>query len=156
MDTNENNNPNDPTPPSVPPPAPSAPPAGTPPAAAPTTTEHPSGISGDERLWGCLCHILPLIIWLIKREGLPFVDDQGKEALNFQITVFLALFGMQLLHIIPFMTCLLIPVSLGWFLLIAVFRVGSDNGWSRPTRIVAGAIGMLVLLAGAGLLRPAL
>ena len=50
---------------------------------------------------------------------------------------------------------LLIPVSLGWFLLIAVFRVGSDNGWSRPTRIVAGAIGMLVLLAGAGLLRLA-
>ena len=50
---------------------------------------------------------------------------------------------------------LLIPLSLGWFMLIAVFRVGSDKGWSRPERIVAGVIGLLVILAGAGLLRLA-
>ncbi len=50
---------------------------------------------------------------------------------------------------------LLIPLSLGWFMLIAVFRVGSDKGWSRPERIVAGVIGLLVMLAGAGLLRLA-
>jgi len=49
----------------------------------------------DERTMGMLAHILgavtvvigPLIIWLIKREESPFVDDQGKEALNFQITI---------------------------------------------------------------------
>jgi uncharacterized Tic20 family protein len=29
----------------------------------------------------------PLLIWLLKREEMPFVDDQGKEALNFQISV---------------------------------------------------------------------
>jgi uncharacterized Tic20 family protein len=29
----------------------------------------------------------PLIIWLIKKDQSPFVDDQGKEALNFQITL---------------------------------------------------------------------
>ena len=28
----------------------------------------------------------PLVIWLLKKEEYPFVDDQGKEALNFQIT----------------------------------------------------------------------
>lgn len=50
---------------------------------------------------------------------------------------------------------LLIPLSLGWFMLIAVFRVGSDKGWSRPERIVAGAIGLVVMLACAGLLRLA-
>ena len=27
-----------------------------------------------------------LVIWLIKKEETPFVDDQGKEALNFQIS----------------------------------------------------------------------
>jgi hypothetical protein len=33
-------------------------------------------------------HLLgPLIIWLAKRDGNPFIDDQGKEALNFQITI---------------------------------------------------------------------
>ncbi len=33
----------------------------------------------------------PLIIWLIKKDEDPFVDDQGKEALNFQITVMIAM-----------------------------------------------------------------
>src|SRR5882757_7839237 len=92
MDTNENNNPNDPTPPPpVPPPAspippgpsaeipPPPPPPFTPPPAATAATDHPSGISKDERMWACLCHIVPLIIWLIKREGMPFVEDQGKD-----------------------------------------------------------------------------
>lgn len=32
-------------------------------------------------------HIIgPLVLWLLKREGNPFVDDQGKEAVNFQIS----------------------------------------------------------------------
>ncbi|HET6453444.1 MAG TPA: DUF4870 domain-containing protein [Armatimonadota bacterium] len=50
---------------------------------------------------GMLCHLLgfgfivagigniigPLIIWLIKKGQYPFVDDQGKESLNFQISI---------------------------------------------------------------------
>ena len=47
----------------------------------------------DDKTFGMLAHLLgvftgflgPLIIWLIKKEESPFVDDQGKEALNFQI-----------------------------------------------------------------------
>ncbi len=31
--------------------------------------------------------IIPLIIWLIKKDQSKFVDDQGKEALNFQLTL---------------------------------------------------------------------
>ena len=49
----------------------------------------------DDRNMATLAHILgiftsflgPLIIWLIKKDQSPFVDDQGKEALNFQITL---------------------------------------------------------------------
>ena len=56
----------------------------------------------DARLWAMLCHLStfagmvgipfgnilgPLIIWLIKKDEYPFVDDQGKEALNFQISM---------------------------------------------------------------------
>ena len=33
----------------------------------------------------------PLVIWLIKKDDHPFIDDQGKESLNFQITVLIAL-----------------------------------------------------------------
>jgi uncharacterized Tic20 family protein len=31
----------------------------------------------------------PLIVRLIKRNDHPFIDDQGREALNFQITLFI-------------------------------------------------------------------
>lgn len=49
----------------------------------------------DERTMGMLAHLLggvtlivgPLIIWIIKKDESPFVDDQGKEAVNFQITM---------------------------------------------------------------------
>ena len=58
----------------------------------------------DERTWGMLAHltafsgfliplgsvIAPLIVWLIKRDQSEFVADQGKEALNFNISVLLA------------------------------------------------------------------
>lgn len=57
----------------------------------------------EERTWAMLCHLCivaeiflpilvlgPLVIWLIKSDHLPFVKAQGKEVLNFQITLFLA------------------------------------------------------------------
>jgi len=34
-----------------------------------------------------LAPIAPLIFWLVVRENHAFLDDQGKEALNFQISV---------------------------------------------------------------------
>lgn len=34
-----------------------------------------------------VCLIGPLFIWLFKREDHEFVDDQGKEAVNFQVVV---------------------------------------------------------------------
>jgi uncharacterized Tic20 family protein len=58
----------------------------------------------DERMWGMFCHLTafsgfivpfgwilgPLIVWLIKKDEMPFVDDQGKESLNFQLTMLIA------------------------------------------------------------------
>jgi uncharacterized Tic20 family protein len=65
------------------------------PGAAPTA---------DERQWGMFAHLSslvglalggltflgPLIIWLVKKDQSPFVADQAKEALNFQIAIFIA------------------------------------------------------------------
>jgi uncharacterized Tic20 family protein len=67
-----------------------------PPPAAPDYVATP-----DERNWGMLSHISsliaiwlgglaflgPLIVWLVKKDQSPFVADQAKEALNFQIAV---------------------------------------------------------------------
>lgn len=52
----------------------------------------------DARTWAMLSHLLaiplgifgPLICWLVKKDEHPFVDDQGKESLNFQITILIA------------------------------------------------------------------
>lgn len=58
----------------------------------------------DARMWAMFCHLAgfafllplapgigsvigPLIIWLIKKDQYPFVNEQGREAVNFQITM---------------------------------------------------------------------
>jgi len=60
-----------------------------------------AGGSSDERMWGMLCHLSslagsvipmgnivgPLVVWMIKKDEYAFVDDQGKESLNFQISI---------------------------------------------------------------------
>ena len=78
----------------------SAPPQPEATQAAPETAPVNSDISQDSKNIGMLCHLLglftnfvgPLILWLIKKDDDKFVDDQGKEALNFQITVAIAYF----------------------------------------------------------------
>ena len=81
----------------------------------------------DARTLGMLCHLLaltafigvplgniigPLIIWAIKKDEHPFVDDQGKESLNFQITMTIAaVLGIILAFVligIPFLIALCI------------------------------------------------
>lgn len=81
--------------------------------------------NADARKWASLCHIIalvgligngvgfvvgPLVVWLIKRDNDPFIDEQGKEALNFQITMVTAALVSLLLSV----------VVIGYFLLIAV------------------------------------
>jgi uncharacterized Tic20 family protein len=57
--------------------------------------------SKEDRTWAMAIHlsafaghlfpfahiIAPLVIWLVKRETSAFIDDQGKEAVNAQISV---------------------------------------------------------------------
>jgi uncharacterized protein len=77
--------------------------------------------------WGCF--IGPLVIWLIKRDTMPFVADQGKEALNFNITV--ALIGLVML--------VFVIMTLGIGLLVAV-PVGLIVGLAWLVFTIIGAI----------------
>ena len=71
-------------------------------------SEETQDISQDSRTLGMLCHLLglltnflgPLILWLIKKDEDKFVDQQGREALNFQITVAIALIVSSLLSFV--------------------------------------------------------
>jgi uncharacterized Tic20 family protein len=78
----------------------------------------------DQNTWAMLCHLSalagfvipfgniigPLVIWMIKKDEFPLVADQGKEALNFQIS-------MTIFYII---SIILIIVLIGIILLIGL------------------------------------
>jgi uncharacterized Tic20 family protein len=76
----------------------------------------------------------PLVIWLLKREEMPFVDDQAKEALNFNITfaaIALALvvlgvvtFGIGFILTLP----LLVVAGVAWLVLTIVAAVRANEG----------------------------
>src|SRR6478735_7706961 len=83
------------------------PPAGNSPAPPPLPSfpmagGNPAGVSEDEKVLGMLCHLLgiltgflgPLVLWLVKKDSSAFLDHHGREALNFQITVMLVMFGL--------------------------------------------------------------
>lgn len=62
----------------------------------------------DERTWALVAHLggiffsflAPLVVWLIQKEQMPFVDDQGKEALNFQLALVVASLAATILTVI--------------------------------------------------------
>lgn len=79
----------------------------------------------DERLWGMLSHLMalagivvppigfvlgPLIVWLIKKDQYPFVNEQGKESVNFQISMLIYGAVLALLSLTVILAVLTIPL----------------------------------------------
>jgi uncharacterized Tic20 family protein len=99
-------------------------------------------MSKDEKTWGMLCHLSalagfiipfgniigPLIIWLLKREEYPFVADQGKESLNFQISilVYIAVGMVLVLLLVGF--AILAVVGLFSLIMIILASVKANEG----------------------------
>ncbi|AMW30250.1 MULTISPECIES: DUF4870 domain-containing protein [Arthrospira] len=68
-------------------------------------TNRRNQIDQESRTWGMIAHLSsfvgyvipvanivgPLVIWLLKKDEMPFVEDQAKEALNFQISILIYL-----------------------------------------------------------------
>lgn len=96
----------------------------------------------QERTWGMFCHLSalaafifpfgnifgPLIVWLVKKDESPFVDDQGKESLNFQISftiycIFAAILGVILIGFI-----LLIALGIAFLILVIIASVKANEG----------------------------
>jgi uncharacterized Tic20 family protein len=70
----------------------------------------------------------PLIVWLLKREEHPFIDEQGKEAVNFQITMFIAFFVAAILILILIGIPLLIALGILDLVLPIVAAIKASNG----------------------------
>jgi uncharacterized Tic20 family protein len=70
----------------------------------------------------------PLIVWQIKKDLDPFVDAQGKEALNFQISVALAALLCFLLMVVVIGFPLLLLVSVGALVLTIIAGIKANEG----------------------------
>lgn len=70
-------------------------------------------------------HILgPLVLWLLRRDGNPFVDDQGKEAVNFQISFTLwGIIGGALFVVLVWTVIVPVLVLIAWLVLAIVWLV---------------------------------
>jgi uncharacterized Tic20 family protein len=101
-----------------------------------------NGLTKDDRTFGMLCHLValagcvipfgniigPLVIWLIKKDQSAFVNDQGKESLNFQIS--LTIYGIVSAILIFVLIGILTSIVLGifWLIMIIMASVKANEG----------------------------
>jgi uncharacterized Tic20 family protein len=118
----------------------------TPPPESPPPSVPPNG--NDERTWALLghlsaftafitglgCVIGPLIVWLVKRDTMPFAGEQALEALNFNITAIIAAVALGVFTLITLGVGALLTVPaafvlfIGWFVLTIVAAVKANGG----------------------------
>jgi uncharacterized Tic20 family protein len=123
------------------------PPQSIPPASGvtplpPESTPAPRDPS-QERTFAMLCHLTafaaligipfgniigPLVIWLIKRDEFPLVDDQGKESLNFQISATIYAIVSAVLILVIVGIFLLIALAIFWFVVVIMACVKASQG----------------------------
>jgi len=89
----------------------------------------------DEKTIAMLCHVTglisfigPLIVWLLKKDESPFIDANGKQALNFQISIFIYTIGAAILTIVLIGIPLLMAIGLFSLVMIVLASVKALNG----------------------------
>lgn len=105
-------------------------------------------LRSEERTWGMLAHLAalsgyvtaigfvvgPLVVWLLKKDESAFVDDQGKESLNFQITmfVFVAIGIVLAFVLIGFVLLFAIGILQLVFVIIAMIKANEGVRYRYP------------------------
>jgi uncharacterized Tic20 family protein len=121
---------------------------------APESTPQPIPeveLSKDAKTWGMLCHLIalagfvvpfgniigPLVIWLIKKDEYPFVDDQGKESLNFQIsmTIYFIISAILIIVVIGILLMIALVIVEVIFIIIATVKANSGEKYRYPLTI---------------------
>jgi uncharacterized Tic20 family protein len=97
----------------------------------PTPPVQPATSENQVRTWNMLCHMSalaglvvpfgnllgPLIVWQIKKNEIPSVETHGKAALNFQLTVVIAVLVSM------FAGLLLAIIGIGFLLMFAAMAL---------------------------------
>jgi uncharacterized Tic20 family protein len=103
------------------------------------------------RTWEMLCHLSalagfiipfgnflgPFVIWQIKKNEFPSVEAHGKEALNFQITVTIAVLVCLALSCVVIGLPLLFAVAIAniVFIIIASIKVNNGQPYKYPATL---------------------
>jgi len=108
----------------------------------PHQAAQPAATSKDANTWGMLCHLIafagfvipfgniigPLVIWLIKKDQYEFVDDQGKESLNFQISMTIYFIISAILTVILIGIVLLIALAIFDIVVLIIATIKANGG----------------------------
>jgi uncharacterized Tic20 family protein len=105
----------------------------------------------EARTWGMFCHLgafagyiipfgnifAPLVIWLVKRDESPLVAEQGKESINFQLTMTLyaIIAGILVIVLIGFLLLFALMVFDVIMVIVATVRVNAGEKYRYPLNI---------------------
>jgi len=100
--------------------------------------------NNQEKTWATFCHLSalvnlivwipcaniigPLVIWLLKKNELPLVDTEGKEALNFQISMTIYFIAAFVLSFVGIGLFLIVPLALTNLILVIIATIKVNNG----------------------------
>jgi uncharacterized Tic20 family protein len=102
--------------------------------------------------WGMLCHLTaltafvgvpfghvigPLVVWLLKKNDYPFVYEQGKESLNFQIsmTIYAVIAGLLCFVFIGFVMLGILVIVVLILVIMASVRASNGESYQYPFTI---------------------
>jgi len=103
----------------------------------------------NERLWAMLCHLLallgfvgipmehllgPLVLWLALRKDYPLVDQEGREAVNFQIsmTIYTLVAVFLMFVLIGFVLLPVVLIANLILVIVAGVRVHQGESYRYP------------------------
>ena len=96
----------------------------------------------SERQWALICHlsglagyiipfgniIAPIIIWSMKKDEMPMVDEHGKEVINFQISFMIWILLASILAFALIGIPILIALIIAQVVLIIIGAIKADSG----------------------------
>lgn len=106
-------------------------------------TEQPNLPSESERQYAMFCHlgalaslvgiplagiIVPLVLWLLKKDESAYIDYHGKEALNFNIMITLAVILFIFLSFFIIGIPLLFATGIFWLVVTIIAGVKANDG----------------------------
>ncbi|MDI3261899.1 MAG: DUF4870 domain-containing protein [Fulvimonas sp.] len=90
--------------------------------------------------FGIGCFLGPLVIWLVKKDSMPFVADQAKEALNFNLTLAIVFAALWIITVatlfvgavVTFPLGVIIGIAALVFIIVAAIKANEGERYRYP------------------------